>query len=241
MKTMLDLPRLGRDPESPFPAPTEALNSPNGLLAWGGDLHPVRLLNAYSLGIFPWYSDGQPILWWSPAPRCVIFPADVYLSRRTARRYNSGVFTLSADTAFERVIKHCAKPRRHEEGTWITDDMLEAYVDLHHRGFAHSIEVWEESRLVGGIYGLALGRVFFGESMFSLRPDASKIALIALCRELQKRSMELLDCQVANPHLFSMGAQEIQREAFERELSELIDKPSSFPEIPKGALPAERW
>lgn len=211
---MLDLPRLGMEPESPFPPPAEALDSPNGLLAWGGDLHPARLLNAYAHGIFPWYSDGQPILWWSPAPRCVIFPADVYLSRRTMRRYNSGVFSLTADTAFEQVIAQCAEPREDEEGTWITDEMMHAYIDLHRHGFAHSIEVWEESCLVGGIYGLALGDVFFGESMFSRRSDASKIALVGLCRELLKRSMKLLDCQVANPHLLRMGAVEISRPDF---------------------------
>jgi leucyl/phenylalanyl-tRNA---protein transferase len=225
VRSILDLPRLGDDPDAPFPPGATALDAPNGLLAWGGDLHPRRLLAAYRAGIFPWYSEGQPILWWSPAPRCVIFPADVHLSRRTRRRYNSGCYRLSADVAFERVIAACAEPRTYESGTWISADMAAAFTRLHRMGHAHSVEVWLGDELCGGIYGLAIGAAFFGESMFSRRVDASKIALVALCRVLQQRGFGLLDCQVGNPHLFRMGAVEISRAGFERWLAELVDEP----------------
>lgn len=221
MTGVLELARLGQEPDSPFPPTCEALAHPNGLLAWGGDLHPRRLLRAYRAGIFPWYSNGQPILWWSPAPRCVLFPENIYLSRRTRRRFNSACYTLSADTAFDPVVRACAEPRDDEEGTWITDDMVSAYALLHDMGYAHSVEVWRDGALAGGIYGLALGRVFFGESMFSRSTDASKIALVALCRHLKQNGYGLLDCQVGNPHLFSMGAEELSREAFESRLVEL--------------------
>jgi leucyl/phenylalanyl-tRNA--protein transferase len=194
------------------------------LLAWGGDLQPERLLRAYRSGIFPWYTQGQPILWWSPAPRCVIFPERVYLSKRTRRRYNSGVYHLTADTAFTEVIRRCAEPRDAGSGTWITQHMLQAYGRLHLLGHAHSLEVWEDEALVGGIYGLAVGSVFFGESMFSSRTDASKLALVALCRQLHRLGYGLLDCQVGNPHLFSMGADEISREVFEALLADLVEE-----------------
>ena len=223
MRSILDLPHLGNDPGTPFPPTSEALESPNGLLAWGGDLQPERLLMAYRSGIFPWYSDAQPILWWSPVPRCVIFPEKIYLSTRTRRRYNSGVYRLSTDSVFAEVISACAEPRGHDSGTWITQEMVEAYIHLHQLGHAHSLEVWEDDLLVGGIYGLAIGSVFFGESMFSRRTDASKIALVALCRQLQGRGYGLLDCQVGNPHLYSMGAEELPREAFETLLGDLIE------------------
>ncbi len=209
---------LAEDPESPFPPAGHALDNPQGLLAIGGDLSPARLINAYRQGIFPWYSDDQPILWWSPVPRCVIFPGAVHVSRRLRRRYNQGRFSLSADRSFARVIEACAAPRRDFEGTWITADMQAAYIRLHKMGIAHSVEVHFEDELAGGIYGLALGRVFFGESMFSSFVDASKIALVALCRQLHRWGFTLLDCQVSNPHLLSMGAQEISRQVFERYL-----------------------
>lgn len=220
MRSILELPRLGADPRSPFPAPGEALLSPNGLLAWGGDLHPDRLLQAYRMGTFPWYSEGQPILWWNPAPRCVLFPEKVYLSKRTRRRYNSGVFRLSIDLDFESVIEACSQPRDYEEGTWITRAMKEAYVQLHQAGHAHSLEVWKGDALAGGIYGISLGRIFFGESMFSRETDASKVALVALCRLLAAHGYDLLDCQVGNPHLYRMGAEEISREAFQSLLAD---------------------
>jgi len=225
MRTIAELQRLGAAPDAPFPPARDALKSPNGLLAWGGDLHPRRLLSAYRAGIFPWYSEGQPVLWWSPAPRCVLFPAHVHLSRRTRRRYNSERYRLSADTAFRAVVAACAGPRNNESGTWITPDMQEAYSELHHMGFAHSVEVWREDTLCGGIYGLAIGSVFFGESMFSHCTDASKIALVALCRQLDAWNYGLLDCQVGNPHLFRMGAVELTRSQFERWLEQLISPP----------------
>ena len=221
----LHLPMLGDAADAPFPPTADALLHPNGLLAWGGDLHPKRLLNAYRRGIFPWYSDDEPILWWSPAPRCVLLPERVHLSRRTRRRYNSGAFHITADTVFEQVIKACAAPRKPGEGTWITAAMQEAFLKLHHQGHAHAVEVWKDGQLVGGIYGLALGRMFFGESMFSRKSDASKIALIALCRQLVHWDFPLLDCQVPNPHLKSMGAVVISRDDFETKLAEAVNTP----------------
>ena len=225
MKTLLDLPRLGSQADAPFPPSGKALAVPNGLLAWGGDLQPERLLSAYGQGIFPWYTEGQPILWWSPAPRCIILPSDVYLSTRTRRRYNSGRYRITADQAFENVIRACSEPRDYDSGTWITGDMLQAYIRLHQLGHAHSVEVWEGSRLAGGIYGLSIGRAFFGESMFSGQVDASKIALLALCRQLTDWSFGLLDCQVSNPHLLRMGAVEIPRTEFLERLTELVTIP----------------
>jgi leucyl/phenylalanyl-tRNA---protein transferase len=224
----LQLTRLGADPDAPFPPTREALLRPNGLLAWGGGLEPQRLLAAYRLGIFPWYSQGEPILWWSPAPRCVIFPAAVHLSQRTRRRFNTGVYRLSADTAFSGVIAACAEPRKGDPGTWITPELRLAFEALHQGGSAHSVEVWRGPELVGGIYGLALGRVFFGESMFSRATDASKIALTALCRHLVARNFGLLDCQVPNPHLKSLGAVSLSRLQFEN-LLRLLAKPPFHP------------
>lgn len=212
------IPILASEPESPFPPANQALDNPPGLLAMGGDLSPARLVNAYRHGIFPWYSNDQPILWWSPAPRCVLYPQAVHVSRRLRRRYNQGQFLLTADKAFTRVITACAGPRRDHDGTWITDEMLAAYIRLHELGIAHSVEVWIDDELAGGIYGLALGRVFFGESMFSNHQDASKIALVVLCRQLEQWNFSLLDCQISNPHLISMGAQDISRAEFDQYL-----------------------
>jgi len=212
------IPILAPDPESPFPPAEQALDYPPGLLAMGGDLSPARLVNAYRHGIFPWYSDDQPILWWSPAPRCVLYPQSVHVSRRLRRHYNQGRYSLTADQAFARVITACAGPRRDHDGTWITDEMLAAYIHLHELGIAHSVEAWIDDELAGGIYGLALGQVFFGESMFSKHQDASKIALVALCRQLQQWDYSLLDCQISNPHLLSMGAVDISRVEFNKYL-----------------------
>ena len=222
MRSILELQRLDADPHAPFPSTRHALKTPNGLLAWGGDLHPHRLLSAYRAGVFPWYSEGQPVLWWSPAPRCVLFPQDVYLSRRTRRRFNRGDYRLTADSAFEQVIRACAEPRGGESGTWITRDMIEAYCRLNSMGYAHSVEVWLDDDLAGGIYGLAIGSVFFGESMFSRHTDGSKIALVALCKQLVAWDFGLLDCQVGNPHLYRMGAVDISRREFESLLARLI-------------------
>jgi len=224
--TRLHLPCLGPDPTDPFPPAAAALSHPNGLLAWGGGLEPERLLSAYRQGIFPWYAEGEPILWWSPAPRCVIFPRSVHLSRRTRRRYNACRYRITADTAFAEVISACAAPRRGAAGTWITAALQEAFNRLHIDGHAHSVEVWRDSRLVGGVYGLALGSVFFGESMFSRETDASKIALVALCRQLQAWQFSILDCQVPNPHLRSLGAVDIPRQEFEQHLREGVRRPA---------------
>lgn len=241
MKSILDLPRLADDPKAPFPPTAEALDSPNGLLAWGGDLSPRRLLSAYRVGVFPWYSEGQPVLWWTPAPRCVIFPAEVHLSRRTRRRYNSGGYRLTADRAFDRVVSACAAPRSYDRGTWITEDLRGAFSRLHRMGHAHSVEVWHGDSLAGGIYGLAVGSAFFGESMFHRQVDASKVALVALCRLLAHWGFGLLDCQVGNPHLFSMGAVELPRPDFEARLALLADDPREPGKWAERARFEERW
>ena len=202
------------DDNQPFPPPCRALTEPDGLLAAGGNLSPRRLLRAYRLGIFPWYSPGQPILWWSPDPRLVLFPEAVNISRSLRKTLKKGVFTVTADTAFAAVIGACAAPRSQETGTWITSEMNRAYVRLHRLGHAHSIESWHEGQLVGGLYGVAVGRVFYGESMFSLMSDASKVALEALAAQLRRWQFTLIDCQVHTEHLSRMGAVEIPRATF---------------------------
>ena len=232
---------LDDDPTALFPPTRDALEEPNGLLAAGGDLAPARLLNAYRAGIFPWYSEGHPLLWWSPAPRCVIFPQRVHLSRRTRRRFNAGDYRLTVNHAFDDVIRACAEPRENEPGTWITDEMLHAYLQMNRLGHAHSLEVWLEDGLIGGIYGLLIGSVFFGESMFTRGTDGSKIALVALCRLLQRSGVELLDCQVGNPHLFRMGAEELDRDTFEGLLRRLVDRPSRFLQQADVATEGTRW
>jgi len=216
------IPRLGSGAAAPFPPVSEAMDEPNGLLAWGGGLEPERLLNAYRHGIFPWYGSGQPILWWSPDPRCVIHPAGLHVSRRLARRLRQRPFRDTADRAFDEVVLACARPRRGETETWITPDMARAYGRLHALGWAHSVEIWRGEELVGGIYGLSIGGAFFGESMFSAERDASKFALVALCRQLVAWGHTLLDCQVTNPHLLSLGAVEVPRPAFIAALGEAL-------------------
>jgi len=205
-----------RDPGQPFPAPELAESEPNGLLAMGGDLQPERLLNAYRQGIFPWFSQGQPPLWWSPDPRWVLFPQEMHLSRSLRRRLRRTAFRLTADQAFDRVIGHCAtRERPGQDGTWILPQMQSAYLQLHHLGYARSIECWLDGELVGGLYGVWLGGgLFFGESMFSLVADASKAALYYLCRHLQGHPQALIDCQVYSGHLQSLGARPIPRRAF---------------------------
>jgi len=212
------IPLLDSDPRSGFPPTELALAEPRGLLAVGGDLEPERLINAYRKGIFPWYSQSDPILWWAPFPRCVLLPGQVHVSRRLRRQYNQGRFRLTLDADFAQVISGCAAPRADGAGTWITAEMREAYLRLHYLGVAHSLEVWRDGGLAGGIYGLALGRVFFGESMFSRCNNASKIALVALCRHLQHCGFTLLDCQIENPHLRSMGCSNMPRAEFLRHL-----------------------
>jgi leucyl/phenylalanyl-tRNA--protein transferase len=196
-----------------FPDPR--LATPQGLLAVGGDLSPARLLLAYELGIFPWYGEDEPILWWSPDPRCVLFPDQVYVSRRLERVIRQGRYRLTCNHAFRQVIEACARVRLHNgEETWLIDEMQAAYQNLHELGLAHSIEAWEGDDLAGGLYGVAFGKFFFGESMFHLRPNASKVILAKLSRYMVGHGFELLDCQVSNPHLLSMGACQISREKF---------------------------
>ena len=207
-----------------FPDVETALEEPNGLLAVGGDLSTARLIAAYQEGIFPWFSDEQPILWWSPDPRCVLEPANVHVSRslkKHLKRHED--IRVSFDQSFEQVIRHCSRIES-EEGTWITDEMYDAYVSLFDRGIAHSIEVWQNDALVGGLYGLAMGRCFFGESMFSLRPNASKVAFVALCRQLERWQYALIDCQIENDHLLSMGAGPVPRRDFLSILKSNVDR-----------------
>jgi leucyl/phenylalanyl-tRNA--protein transferase len=201
-----------------FPHPSQALTEPNGLLAAGGDLSPQRLLNAYSLGIFPWYNEDEPILWWSPSPRCVIRPSEFTPSKSLAKLIRKNKFEVTLDSDFEQVITHCATART--EGTWINQDMINAYCRLHELGFAHSIECRLNGDLVGGLYGIALGGTFFGESMFSTVSNSSKIAFSFLCEKLTHWGFTLIDCQVHSDHLESLGAYEIPQESF---LSNLHD------------------
>jgi len=197
-----------------FPPVEQALSEPDGLLAAGGDLTPERLLAAYQRGIFPWYSDGQPILWWCPDPRAVLFPEELHVSRSLRRHLRTSGHETRIDTEFAGVIRGCAAPRSSGAGTWLTREMIAAYERLHELGYAHSIETWHEGRLVGGLYGVALGRVFFGESMFSLEPNASKVALVRLVREARERNIVVIDCQVPNPHVQSLGSRSIPRPEF---------------------------
>lgn len=212
MSSLCWLPRDGR--VDAFPPVAKALTEPNGLLAAGGDLTPARLLAAYKQGIFPWYQDGQPILWWSPDPRAVLWPAGLKISRSLRRSLRTRGFELRVDTAFARVVAECAEPRRYGGGTWITAEMAEAYEKLHELGWAHSFETWADRRLVGGLYGVAIGRVFFGESMFTRVTDASKAALVNGVDFLRGRGVELIDCQVASAHVRSLGAVDVPRAEF---------------------------
>lgn len=206
-----------------FPPLNSALDEPNGLLAAGGDLSAARLIEAYRHGIFPWYEDPQPILWWSPNPRCVLLPGTLHVSKSLRKTLRSGRFHVTCDTVFADVVRACAAPRHYSHETWINPAMLQAYTNLHRLGVAHSIEVWQRSRLVGGLYGVALGKVFFGESMFSHASDASKFALVHLAGQLQAWGYELIDCQVTNDHLLSLGAIEIPRTEFEERLRGAVD------------------
>lgn len=206
-----------------FPPAEEALKEPDGLLALGGDLAPERIVLAYRSGIFPWYSDDQPILWWSPDPRCVLFPADIHISRSLRRTLNRGAFTVTSDQAFRRVMRLCGSTR--PEGTWITDEMETAYNELHRQGVAHSVEAWNASGdLVGGLYGLAIGRCFFAESMFSLESNASRVLMVHLAHQLQLSGYQIVDCQVASDHLIRMGATTISRRQFLSILEHNVDQ-----------------
>jgi len=212
----MPIPWLGlRDP---FPPVDEALTEPNGLLAAGGDLSPERLLDAYARGIFPWFNEDDPVLWWSPDPRMVLFPRELHVSRTLRRTIRAGQFAVTLDRAFEAVVEGCAAPRPNQDGTWITEDMRSAYSRLAELGFGHSVETWEGGELVGGLYGVALGRIFYGESMFSRRSNASKVALAYLTRQLERWGFVLIDCQMATDHLASLGARAIPRGEFVRDV-----------------------
>ena len=210
------------EPEDRFPPVELAAADPNGLLAAGGDLSVARLVEAYGSGIFPWFNEDHPILWWSPDPRMVLLPAELKVSRSLAKTLRNSRFEVRADTAFRDVILSCRMPRRDQDGTWITTPMVEAYCELHRTGIAHSVETWLDEELVGGLYGVALGRAFFGESMFMRATDASKVALVTLVRQLERWDFGLVDCQMNTAHLASFGAREIPRADFTRRLRELI-------------------
>lgn len=236
------------EPGDSFPPTHLALTEPDGLLAAGADLTVDTLLAAYARGIFPWFSDDDPILWWTPSPRCVLHPEQFYTSRRTQRRMHNPRWRFALNTAFEQVMLACATTPRHgQHGTWITDDMLAAYRHLHHAGYAHSFELWEDEQLVGGLYGVRLGRMFFGESMFSHRTDASKAIMTLMMSQAEPLQIALLDCQVASPHLLSLGATTLSRPAFESLLEDYRAQPvrpwqtidpapfSNWQQLPGGA------
>jgi leucyl/phenylalanyl-tRNA--protein transferase len=217
------IPWLSR--QAPFPAIDKALADPNGLLAAGGDLSSERLLHAYARGIFPWFSEGQPILWWSPDPRMVLFVDELRVSRSLRKATRRGGFELRTDSAFRKVVEECAAPRPEQEGTWIGQEMLAAYLRLHRLGHAHSVESWKDGKLVGGLYGVLIGRMFFGESMFARATDASKVALVRLAVILSRLDVPLIDCQQETGHLASLGARPIPRAEFASWLQRLVHSP----------------
>ena len=230
------------DAHDTFPTPELALRTPNGLLCAGGDLSPQRILAAYRQGIFPWFSEGEPILWWSPDPRMTLEPSQIRISRSLRKTLSRGDYELRIDSDFVAVIEACAAtPRKGQHGTWITAEMCDAYTCLHRLGYAHSVETWIAGQLVGGLYGLAIGRMFYGESMFSRVTDASKIALAHLARHLNDRGFGLIDCQMTTPHLASLGAREIPRREFLERVRQLTDDNANSP----GQWPVEgaryRW
>ena len=224
------------DPHDAFPPVNAALGEPDGLLAAGGDLSTKRLISAYRRGIFPWYSEGQPLLWWSPNPRCVFRKGELHLSQRQRRYLRQSSAEIRFNTAFSDVIAACAAPRASEQGTWITSEMIDAYERMHREGWAHSVEIWQSDELVGGLYGLAIGRAFFGESMFSAQANASKIALLVLSRKLDSDELGILDCQMVSRHLVDLGASSIPREAFVAILENLCEPASRFENWPPGPI-----
>lgn len=224
------------DPANAFPDVEMALREPDGLLAAGGDLSEARILNAYAAGIFPWYEEGQPILWWSPDPRCVLYPGELHISRRLARYLRNSSCTLTCNRDFSEVIDACAAIRKSQQGTWITPDIRRAFLRLHASGWAHSIEVWDDRELIGGIYGLSIGRVFFGESMFTRRDHGSKFAIAGLCSILANNGFEILDCQVMSQHLLSLGARLIPRQKFTTILQRHCRERQQFANWPAKAV-----
>ena len=221
------IPWLGDD--DPFPPVGRALRDPNGLLAAGGDLSTARLLDAYARGIFPWFGDDDPLLWWSPDPRMVLLPGELHVSRSLRRVIRSGRYVVTLDAAFEDVMSGCAEPRERHDGTWITAEMKEAYGRLAALGYAHSVEVWSGDALAGGLYGVALGRMFYGESMFSRQRDSSKVALTCLVRQLERWGFEMVDCQMSTGHLASLGARDIPRNEFLERVQRLVRLPAVPP------------
>ncbi|MDG1066429.1 MAG: leucyl/phenylalanyl-tRNA--protein transferase [Luminiphilus sp.] len=224
-----------------FPASIDALEEPNGLLAMGGDLSPQRLLHAYSRGIFPWFSSNEPILWWAPDPRAVLVPSEFKVSKSFGKSLKKRGYRLSLNLEFLSVVRACAAPRRSQEGTWILPSMISAYSALHRLGYAHSIEVWRQDVLIGGLYGVCLGKAFFGESMFSIETDASKAALASLAYLGQMGYFEFIDCQVESQHLTSMGARSVNRESFEHKLENAISEDmEQVRQIIKGVNPTAK-
>ena len=224
------------DPPEAFPDVASAFDTPDGLLAAGGDLSEERLLYAYRHGIFPWFDEGQPILWWSPDPRCIIRPDEFHISRRLRRYLRQSGFEISFNMAFSEVIAKCAEDRDGQQGTWITTGMTDAYSILHRNGWAHSVEVWSDGDLCGGLYGLAIGKAFFGESMFSRHSNASKAAMTALCQLLRETGFAVLDCQVESPHLLSLGARLLPRAEFAALLSAACEPQSQLLTFPAGQV-----
>jgi leucyl/phenylalanyl-tRNA--protein transferase len=216
------------NPEQDFPPVKNAQLKPDGLLAIGGCLSQIRLLNAYRHGVFPWYNPGEPILWWSPDPRLVLFPDELIVSRSLCKTLRKNIFSVTFDQAFNDVIDACADPRKYTNGTWITAEINVAYNQLHQAGFAHSVEVWLDGELVGGLYGIAMGRVFYGESMFHTQTDASKVAFVMLVQQLKIWGYQLIDCQVHSSHLISLGAEEISRDSFIKLLDRYCDSPAQL-------------
>lgn len=217
-----------------FPATHTALEDPNGLLAAGTTLSCKQLIAAYQKGIFPWFEDGQPVLWWSPSPRLVLVPEELHVSKSMRKLLKKNAFSVTTDQAFEEVIQHCAAPRPGQQSTWITEEISQAYQEMHIKGFAHSVEVWQNGYLVGGLYGIAMGQIFFGESMFALTANASKYGFISLVQTLNDLNYQLIDCQVHTDHLASLGAQEIPRHDFENYLLNFITEDSLVAEWPKS-------
>lgn len=213
------------DSGTPFPPTASALREPNGLLAAGGSLSPQRLIAAYRQGIFPWYNEGDPVLWWSPDPRMVLFPNELRVTRSLRKVLRNRCYEIRTDNGFQAVMEACAAPRNEEGGTWINPAMIAAYTELHRLGLAHSVETWIDGELAGGLYGVALGRMFYGESMFSRATDASKIAFVHLVRQLERWNFGMIDCQMKTAHLASLGAREIPRDDFAQHLAGLVDLP----------------
>lgn len=226
-----------RNPNQPFPPAHLAMRDPNGLLAIGGDLSVQRLLRAYAQGIFPWFNPDEPILWWCPDPRAVLAPGELRVSRSLRRSLRRHDYAVTLDRAFGEVLDACAAPRLKSQGTWLGCDMQLAYCELHEAGHAHSVEVWREGRLIGGLYGVALGRMFFGESMFTRETDGSKIALYWLCEQLRAWHFDLMDCQISSGHLLRLGAREIPREEFMRALVAAVSRAGN-PGIWRFDIPA---